>query len=107
MVTFTKTNSYLSTLNPSSAASDVYKRQGWNTATFEDQLGFVVHELNNADAYNGALNVKANTNLKAAKTVDQAATIFDQQYERSSGQHTDKRIREAYRVLQLNEGTAI
>ena len=81
--------------------------KGWNTATFEDQLGFVVHELNNADSYNGALNVKANTNLKAAKTVDQAATIFDQQYERSSGQHTDKRIREAYRVLQLNEGTAI
>mgnify|MGYP005721803461 FL=1 len=51
--------------------------------------------------------MKANTNLKSAKTVDQAATIFDLQYERSSGQHTDKRILEGYRVLQLTEGSDI
>ena len=72
---------------------------------FEDQLGFVVHELNNADSESGSLNVNANANLKQASSVDLAATIFDTQYERSAGLHTNQRIQEGYRVLQIVEGS--
>lgn len=75
--------------------------KSWNQATFEDQLNFVVHELNNPDAESGNLNVNANKNLKAANTVDQAAYVFDSQYERSSGAHLNRRIDESYRVLQI------
>lgn len=79
--------------------------KSWNQATFEDQLGFVVHELNNADSESGNLNVNANSNLKQASSVDLAATIFDTQYERSAGLHTNQRIQEGYRVLQIVEGS--
>ena len=64
-----------------------------------------VHELNNADSESGSLNVNANSNLKQASSVDLAATIFDRQYERSSGLHTSQRIQEGYRVLQIVEGS--
>ena len=71
------------------------------------RLNFIVHELNNPDNESGNLNVNANTNLKSSSTVEQAAFVFDSQYERSSGAHLQKRIQEAYRVLQLTEGTAV
>lgn len=81
--------------------------KSWSQSTFDDQLNFIVHELNNPDNESGNLNVNANTNLKSSSTVEQAAFVFDIQYERSSGADLQKRIQEAYRVLQLTEGTAV
>lgn len=64
----------------------------WQSSTFEDQLQFIVWELNNADSHSGSLNKKAGDALKQANTVQAAASIFDEKYERSSGAARSRRI---------------
>jgi len=57
-------------------------------AGFKEQLAFVQWELENSES-------KAAAKLKGAVTTEQAAWIFDQYYERSSGAHRQKRINNA------------
>ena len=57
-------------------------------AGFKEQLAFVQWELENSES-------KAAAKLKGAVTAEQAAWIFDQYYERSSGAHRQKRINNA------------
>jgi len=54
-------------------------------SSLQDQLEFVQWELDNTEA-------KAAQRLKSAKTVEDAAAIVDQYYERSSGAHRQKRM---------------
>jgi peptidoglycan hydrolase-like protein with peptidoglycan-binding domain len=54
-------------------------------AGFKEQLAFVQWELENSES-------KAAAKLKGAVTTEQAAWLFDQYYERSSGAHRQKRI---------------
>jgi peptidoglycan hydrolase-like protein with peptidoglycan-binding domain len=54
-------------------------------AGFKEQLEFVQWELENSES-------KAAAKLKGAVTAEQAAWLFDQYYERSSGAHRQKRI---------------
>ena len=73
----------------------VYERtfgKPWAQTSLDDQLGFIQWELNNSDNVSGNLNKNAGTALRNSTTVSQAATIFDAQYERSSGAHRQKRI---------------
>lgn len=70
----------------------------WQDSTFTDQLNFIVWELSNSDSYNGELNKNAGKLLKATDSVAMAATIFDRDYERSSGAHRQKRINYAHNV---------
>jgi len=72
----------------------------WQDTTFSDQLQFIVWELNNSDAHSGSLNKKAGDNLKKANSVAVAASIFDEQYERSSGAARSRRINTAQAVYQ-------
>lgn len=72
----------------------------WQDTTFSDQLQFIIWELNNSDTHSGNLNKKAGDNLKVANTVEAAASIFDAQYERSSGAARSRRINTAQAVYQ-------
>lgn len=65
-------------------------------AGFKEQLAFVQWELENSET-------KAAGFLRSAKTPEEAAWIFDQYYERSSGAHRQRRIDNA---LALNKTTA-
>jgi hypothetical protein len=81
----------------------VYERtfgKPWSETTFEDQLGFIQWELNNFDNVSGNLNKNAGTAIRNSNTAAQAATIFDAQYERSSGAHRQKRIDNAEALLE-------
>lgn len=57
-------------------------------AGFKEQLAFVQWELENTER-------KAAAMLRKAKTPEQAAWVFDEYYERSSGAHRQKRINNA------------
>lgn len=57
-------------------------------AGFKEQLAFVQWELENTER-------KAAAMLRRAKTPQQAAWVFDEYYERSSGAHRQKRINNA------------
>ncbi len=70
----------------------------WQESTFSDQLQFIVWELNNSDSESGSLNKTAGDLLKQTNTVVMAATIFDEKYERSSGEARQKRINYANNV---------
>ena len=52
---------------------------------FREQLDFIIYELNRTES-------RANRRLKATNTVEDAAAVFDQYYERSSGAARNKRI---------------
>ncbi len=60
-------------------------------ASLEEQLTFIDWELNNTEK-------EAGDKFKATKDVATAASVFDELYERSSGEHRDKRIAEAQKV---------
>jgi len=70
----------------------------WQESTFSDQLQFIVWELNNRDSESGSLNKEAGNLLKQTNTVAMAATIFDEKYERSTGEARQKRINAANNV---------
>tara|TARA_Y100001954_G_scaffold227485_1_gene270630 strand:+ start:28 stop:909 length:882 start_codon:yes stop_codon:yes gene_type:complete len=70
----------------------------WQDSTFTDQLNFIVWELSNSDAESGSLNKRAGDLIKGTDTVTMAATIFDEKYERSSGEARQKRINYAHNV---------
>jgi len=57
-------------------------------SSLEEQLEFVHHELNNNEK-------SAGSKLKNTKSAQEAASILDQFYERSSGAHRDKRMKNA------------
>lgn len=81
----------------------VYERtfgKPWSQTSFDDQLGFIQWELNNSDNVSGNLNKNAGTAIRNSNTAAQAATIFDAQYERSSGAHRQKRIDNAEALLE-------
>jgi len=74
-------------------------------AGFKEQLEFVNWELNNDEK-------KAGTALKGATSADEAAAIFDQYYERSSGAHRQQRMANALAWIKepgktAAEGTAL
>lgn len=73
----------------------------WQDSTFTDQLNFIVWELSNKDSESGPLNYDAGILLKGANvSVAQAAYIFDEKYERSSGAARELRIKYAQDVYQ-------
>ena len=59
---------------------------------FEEQLQFIVYELKRTEA-------QALRKLRATKTVEDAAAVFDQYYERSAGTAREKRIELAQAIL--------
>lgn len=61
-------------------------------AGFKEQLEFVQWELDNSES-------RAASKLKGAKTAEQAAWLFDEYYERSSGAHRQKRINNALALV--------
>lgn len=61
-------------------------------AGFKEQLAFIQWELDNSES-------KAASKLKGATTAEQAAWLFDEYYERSSGAHRQKRINNALALL--------
>ena len=65
---------------------------------FRAQLDFIIYELQRTES-------RANTRLKATNTVEDAAAVFDQYYERSNGQARQKRI-ELAQALIGNQQTA-
>jgi hypothetical protein len=66
-------------------------------STFEEQLQFVQHELETTEK-------PAADKLRRTKTVEEAATVVDVEYERSSGIHRQKRIANAQQLLTRPEG---
>jgi hypothetical protein len=61
-------------------------------SSFQEQLAFVHWELNNTESKAGGI-------IKKAKTAEEAAWLFDEYYERSSGAHRQKRIDNAVALL--------
>jgi hypothetical protein len=64
-------------------------------ASAAEQAQFVVWELNNPQQ--AGMTVAQRDRILAAKTPGEAAALIDQYYERSSGQHRDRRVKEAER----------
>jgi hypothetical protein len=62
-----------------------WKRKPFSQSTFQEQLDFIWWELTNTES-------RALRKLRAATTPAEAAEVVDQFYERSSGQHRQKRI---------------
>lgn len=70
-------------------------------STFQDQLRFIMWELNNTER-------NAMSRLRATTTAAQAAAVFDQYYERSSGAHRQRRIDNALALMSTpSTGTAV
>ncbi len=69
-----------------------WKGKPFGKSTFQDQLDFIWWELNNTER-------NAMAKLRRAKSAEEAAAIVDQYYERSSGQHRQKRIQLAAALL--------
>jgi len=67
-------------------------------SNFKEQLGFIQWELENTEKVAGQY-------LKSAKTAEEAAWLFDQYYERSSGAHRQRRIDNALALL--NKSTTL
>lgn len=72
----------------------------FNQSTFQDQLNFIWWELNNTER-------NAMTRLRATRTAEEAAAVFDQYYERSSGAHRSRRIANAVALLTPATGTRV
>ena len=70
----------------------------FDESSFEDQLNFIQWELENTEA-------RAAQKLRQAKSASEAAAIFDQYYERSSGEHRQKRINNANSLLPEGDET--
>ena len=68
-------------------------------AGFKEQLAFVQWELENTER-------KAAAMLRRAKTPEEAAWVFDEYYERSSGAHRQKRINNALALAPKTTQTA-
>lgn len=68
-------------------------------ANFEEQLAFIQWELENTEKRAGQL-------LKGAQSAAEAASIVDQYYERSSGEHRGKRIANASRLVEGDDSGA-
>jgi hypothetical protein len=62
-------------------------------SSLNEQLEFIQWELSNTE-------IKAGNSLKSAKTAEEAAQIVDRLYERSTGQHLNKRISNATSLAQ-------
>lgn len=62
-------------------------------SSFEEQLAFIQWELENTERRAGQL-------LKNATTAAEAASIVDQYYERSSGEHRGRRVANATRLIE-------
>jgi len=65
-------------------------------SSLQDQLDFTTHELTNGN------EKRAGLKLRESKTPEESAIAVDKYYERSSGEHRDKRIQNA-KQLSLNE----
>ena len=63
-----------------------------SSPNFAEQLRFIVYELQRTES-------RADKRLRATKTVEDAASVFDQYYERSSGQARNKRIELAQALM--------
>lgn len=63
-----------------------------SSPNFAEQLRFIVYELQRTES-------RADRRLRATKTVEDAASVFDQYYERSSGQARNKRIELAQALM--------
>lgn len=68
-------------------------------AGFKEQLAFIQWELENTER-------KAAAMLRRAKTPEEAAWVFDEYYERSSGAHRQKRINNALALAPKTTQTA-
>jgi hypothetical protein len=73
--------------------------KAFERSTLMDQLNFIWWELNNTER-------AAMSKLRAARTAEQAAAVFDQYYERSSGAHRGRRIANAQALMAPASGTA-
>lgn len=72
--------------------------KAFERSTLMDQLNFIWWELNNTER-------AAMSKLRAARTAEQAAAVFDQYYERSSGAHRGRRIANAQALMAPASGT--
>jgi hypothetical protein len=65
-------------------------------ATPEEQARFVLWEMENPEA--AGMTVEQRDSILSARTPGEAATLIDQYYERSSGQHRQRRVAAANRL---------
>lgn len=72
----------------------------FSESTYEEQLEFIWWELNNTER-------RAMRYLRQARTAEEAAAVFDQYYERSSGAHRDRRMANATNLMRAASGLAI
>lgn len=70
-----------------------------SSPNFKEQLDFIIYELQRTES-------RANKRLQATKTAEDAASVFDQYYERSSGTHRKKRIQLAQALITSDKQTA-
>lgn len=70
---------------------------GQNTADFDTQLDFLVHELNTTER-------RARDALYATKTADEAARVTSKRFLRPGIPHLDRRISETRRISQMMGG---
>ena len=73
--------------------------KGLSQSSFQEQLQFIQWELENTEK-------QAADALKNTKTAAEAATIIDALYERSSGEHRQKRIANAESLLEKDDSMA-
>lgn len=64
---------------------------------FAEQLQFIIYELNRTES-------RALSRLRATETAADAARVFDQYYERSSGAHRERRVAYAEALMGAGEG---
>ena len=76
-----------------------WKGKPFAESTFRDQLDFIWWEFHNTE-------LNAFRRLRRATSAEQAAAIIDQYYERSSGQHRQRRIANAAALLTPRTATA-
>lgn len=76
-----------------------FKGKPFAKSTFRDQLDFIWWEFQNTER-------NAYRKLRGATSAEQAAAIIDQYYERSSGQHRQRRIANARALLTPRTATA-
>jgi hypothetical protein len=70
-----------------------------SSPNFAEQLSFIIYELQRTES-------RANKRLRATDTAEDAAAVFDQYYERSSGQARQKRIQLAQALVGSSTQTA-
>ena len=72
----------------------------FSDSTYEEQLEFIWWELNNTER-------RAMRYLQQARTAEEAAAVFDQYYERSSGAHRSRRMAYATNLMGATSSLAI